>query len=81
MAKPINIYDAKTNLSALVERAAGGEEIVIAKKGRPMARLVPLQPATPLRTIKPFRGKWTIAPDWDAPLSEETLRLFEGESE
>ena len=81
MAKPINIYDAKTKLSALVDRAAGGEEIVIAKRGRPMARLVPLQPANPLRTPTPFHGKWWFAPDWDAPLSEDMLRLFEGESE
>jgi prevent-host-death family protein len=43
MSEIINLYEAKTNLSSLVERAAGGEEIVIAKGGRPMARLVPLR--------------------------------------
>jgi prevent-host-death family protein len=79
MAKPINLYDAKTRLSELVDRAAAGEEVIIAKGGKPMARLVPLQ----VRERIPGRGKgkiW-IADDFDAPLPEEILRAFEGEEE
>jgi len=82
MPKIVNLYAAKTNLSDLVERAARGEEIVIAKAGVPMARLVPL--ATKQRTRQPGgweTGVW-VAPDFDAPLPAEILRSFtDGESE
>lgn len=79
MAKPINIYDAKTRLSELVERVAAGEEIVIAKSGKPVARLVPIR----VRERKPGwgRGKIRIAPDFDAPMTEEELRDWEGGDE
>jgi prevent-host-death family protein len=80
MAKPVNIYEAKTHLSALVERAAKGEEIIIAKAGHPMARLVPLAPI-PKRVAGQWKGKIWIAPDFDDPLPEDLLRLFEGEEE
>lgn len=75
MSRPVNIYDAKTRLSELVERAAAGEEIVIAKAGRPVARLVPLR----VRERTPGRGagRITISPDFDAPLPDELLRKFE----
>src|SRR5437868_3655211 len=62
----VNIYEAKTQLSKLVERAAAGEEIVIARGGRPMARLVPLQPSSGPRLPGPYRGEFWIAPDFDA---------------
>jgi prevent-host-death family protein len=72
-AGAINLYEAKTNLSALVDRAAAGEEITIAKAGKPLARLVPL--ATRCRRPRPgvLAGKVRIAPDFDAPLSPEAL--------
>ena len=79
MAKPVNIYDAKTQLSQLVDRAAAGEEIVIAKAGVPTARLVPLR-AVHERLPGRWAGKMTIADDFDAPLSAELLAAFEGES-
>ncbi len=77
MAKPVNIYDAKTRLSELVDRAAAGEEIVIAKAGKPVARLVPLR----VRERMPGRGagRIDISPDFDAPLPEDLLRAFEGD--
>lgn len=78
MRKPINIYQAKSQLSKLVDRAAAGEEIVIAKAGRPMAMLVPIPDKPPLRI--PGRGKGLIwaAPDFDAP-DPEIERLFYGD--
>jgi prevent-host-death family protein len=78
MGKPLNIYEAKTHLSELVERAQAGEEIVIAKAGRPMARLVPLRHAGPARAPGRWAKSVTIAADFDAPLPEEILRAFEG---
>jgi prevent-host-death family protein len=75
MGKPVNIYDAKTKLSELVDRAAAGEEVIIAKAGKPVARLVPLK----VRERVPGRGKGQvkIAPDFNAPLPDSTLRDFE----
>jgi prevent-host-death family protein len=61
----VNIYEAKTQLSKLVERAAAGEEIVIARGGRPMARLVPLQPPGGQRPLGAYRETMWIAPDFD----------------
>lgn len=80
MDKPVNIYDAKTHFSALIDRAARGEEIVIARAGKPVARLVPLEPAKK-RTPGAWRGRVWIAPDFDAPLPEDVLRDFEGRDE
>jgi prevent-host-death family protein len=75
MAKPVNIYDAKTRLSKLVDRAAAGEEVVIAKAGKPVARLVGLR----VRERTPGRGagKIEIAPDFDEPLPDAVLHDFE----
>ena len=71
----INLYDAKTNLSQLVDRAAAGEEIVIAKNGVPFARLMPL--ATPRRPGG-WEGQVQIADDFDAPLPPEVLAAWTG---
>jgi prevent-host-death family protein len=73
----VNIYDAKTQLSALVEAAAAGEEIVIARAGHPRARLVPLRAAVRRRPGR-ARGAIWMADDFDAPLPESLLRAFEG---
>lgn len=74
----ISLYDAKTHLSSLVERAAGGEEIVISKSGKPKARLVPLDDVRPLRVPGQGKGAWFIADDFDAPLPDDLLDAFEG---
>ena len=73
MAKTVNLYEAKTRLSRLVERAANGEEIVIAKAGRPRARLVPMGRSTKPRKPGAWKGRVVIAADFDAPLSEACL--------
>jgi prevent-host-death family protein len=75
----VNIYDAKTRLSELVDAAHRGEEIVIAKAGTPMAKLVPLSHG-PKRKIKfgLMKGQIEIAEDFDAPLPDEILAAFEG---
>ena len=76
----INIHQAKTQLSRLVERVAGGEEIIIAKSGKPVARLVPYTPKRAARRPGAMRGKIRIKKNFDAPLPKETLASFEGKS-
>jgi prevent-host-death family protein len=80
MAKTLNIYEAKTQLSSLVEEAAHGEEIVIAKAGKPMAKLVPLEskPRTQRKFGQNVMKITHVAPDFDAPLPEEILNDFYG---
>ena len=76
--KQVNIHDAKTGLSKLVERVEAGEEIVIARAGKPAARLVPLVKARARRRLGWLDGKFKIPDDFDAPLPEAVLRMFEG---
>ena len=76
MPKPINIYEAKTRLSELIDRAAAGEEVVIAKAGKPVARLVPLRVRE--RVPGGWKGKIWIAPDFDAPLPDDVMGDFDG---
>jgi prevent-host-death family protein len=80
MAETLNIYEAKTHLSALVEKAAAGEEIIIAKAGKPMAKLVPLEQTTvaPRKFGQNVLGISYIAPDFDAPLPDDILEDFYG---
>jgi len=74
----VNIHDAKTHLSRLVERVEAGEEIVIARGGKPVARLVPLGLRTRPRQLGTLRGKIWLAPDWDSPeVNAEVARDFE----
>ena len=74
----INIHEAKTNLSRLVEEVARGGEIIIAKAGKPIARLVPIKQAKPIRKPGFLKGRIKIADDFDAPLQDELLDAFEG---
>jgi prevent-host-death family protein len=71
-----NLYEAKTHLSELVERAAKGEEIVIAKNGVPMAKLVPLE-KKPKRVPGCWEGKVWIADDFDAPLPDDIMKTLD----
>ena len=75
----VSLYDAKTHLSALVERAASGDEIVITKSGRPRARLVPLEDSRARRVAGRGKGAWRVSADFDAPLPEAILKAFEGD--
>jgi prevent-host-death family protein len=75
--KTINIHAAKTHLSSLVEEAAAGEEIIIAKAGKPVARLVPLEKKKGIEsTLGAWKNKVWISDDLDAPLPAEILRGF-----
>ena len=75
----VSLYEAKTQLSRLVDRAAEGEEIVISKSGRPRARLVPLEDNRALRTPGKGKGKWRVGKKFDAPLPDDVVHDFEGE--
>ena len=80
MGKVLNLYEAKTQLSALVEEAAAGAEIIIAKAGKPMVKLVAFREAA---RRKPGRAKgliW-ISDDFDAPLPADLQAAFDGDME
>lgn len=74
----VNIHEAKTHLSRLVQRAADGEEIVIGRAGTPVAMLVPYRPSSVERTPGAWRGKVRIAPDFDE-LPEQVSAAFRGD--
>ena len=74
----VSLYHAKSQLSRLVDRAAAGEEIVIAKSGRARARLVPLEDRRALRVPGRGKGKWRVGRSFDASLPDGLLRAFEG---
>ncbi|GIX27642.1 MAG: antitoxin [Burkholderiales bacterium] len=78
--RQVNIHQAKTQLSRLVELASAGEEIVIAKAGRPVARLVAIRCAASPRKPGALKGRIRIRADFDAPLPDELLQAFEGGS-
>ena len=75
--KTVNVHEAKTHLSRLLERTAAGEQIVIAKAGRPVARLVPIATASGDRELGRDRGLVWMADDFDAPLPDEVVAEFE----
>ncbi len=72
----VNVHAAKTHLSRLVDRAVAGEDIVIAKAGTPVVRLVPIKPGTRRSGFGSLKGKVRIADDFDAPLPAAVLRAF-----
>lgn len=76
MSDPVNMHEAKTELSKLIERALAGEDVVIARAGVPVVRLVPV--ARPgQRVLGQWRGKVRVADDFDAPLPDEILEDWE----
>ncbi len=76
----VNIHAAKTQLSRLVEKAAAGEEIIIARAGKPVARLMPLAtpPALRKRILGRLAGHLTVPADFDKPLPDDVLDAFDG---
>lgn len=80
MGRTLNLYDAKTQLSSLVDEAAAGAEIVIAKNGKPLARLVPFR-ATARRRPGKGKGRIWMSVDFDDPLPADLLAGFEGRHE
>jgi prevent-host-death family protein len=77
----INIHEAKTHLSRLVDEANEGKEIIIAKAGRPMARLVSVRRGRKRRRLGPLAGRFSIPEDFDAPLPDKLVATFEGRGE
>jgi prevent-host-death family protein len=80
-SKTVNLYEAKTQLSRLVDEAAAGAEIVIAKSGKAKARLVPLENRRPTRAPGGWEGRIRIADDFDDELPPRVLAGFVGEDE
>lgn len=79
MDKQLNVYEAKTRFSELVDKAGKGEEFIIAKNGKPTARLVGIAPRKPKpRKLGQLAGKLTIGPDFDAPDAEMERLFYEG---
>lgn len=72
----VNVHEAKTHLSRLLDRVVQGEEVVIARAGKPVAKLVPLRPVE--RVPGRLRGRLRIAEDFDAALPEQLQGAFEG---
>ena len=75
----VNIHEAKTNLSRLIERAQMGEEVLIAKAGRPMVKLVKVEPRSK-RIFGSAKGQIVFHEGWDAPMTDKELEAFLGES-
>lgn len=78
----VNIHEAKTHLSRLIARVAEGEEIVIGKAGKPVAKLVPYADASEPRQLGGWKGKVRLAPDWDSDeVNEEIAATFHDEDD
>jgi len=74
---PVNIHEAKTHLSRLIERVLSGEEIIISRGGTPVAKLVPLDRRTARRAPGTARGRYRMSDDFDTWLPDELRREFE----
>lgn len=74
----VNVHEAKTQLSRLLEAVEAGEEVIIARAGKPVARLIALAASPPRRQLGLLAGRFTVPEDFDAPLPDELLALFEG---
>ncbi len=78
MSTTVNVHEAKTQLSRLIEAVEAGEEVIIARAGKPVARLMPLEASKPRRQLGLLAGRFTVPDDFDAPLPDDVLALFEG---
>ena len=78
--KQVNVHEAKTHLSRLIDECERGEDIVIARGGKPAVRLVPIGNDAPL-IIGLLKGQFTIPDDFDDPLPDDILDMFEGKGE
>lgn len=78
MANVINIHEAKTHLSRIVDEVAAGAEVIIAKAGKPMARLMPLAGVRRKKKLGLLKGKIKVPDDFNAPLGEDVIAGFEG---
>jgi prevent-host-death family protein len=78
MATTINIHEAKTHLSRLVDEVAAGAEVIIAKAGKPVARLTPLAAPARKKQLGLLKGKIKVPDDFNAPLDGDAMAAFEG---
>ena len=78
MTRTVNIHEAKTEFLRLVDQAAAGEEIVIAKAGKPLARLMPLRYSKGSRKPGCLAGRFHVSDDFDTSLPDDLLDAFEG---
>ena len=76
--KPVNIYEAKTSFSELVEKAAAGDDVVVSRNGKPVARITPLEEGKKRIKFGTLKGKIKLSADFDAPLPNEIMAEFEG---
>lgn len=74
----VNIYDAKTRLSQLVDKAAAGEDVVVSRNGKPIVRITRLQEARRRVRFGLLKGKVKIAEDFDSPMPDDVIAAFEG---
>ena len=78
MSTIVNVHEAKTHLSRLLEDVAAGADVVIARAGKPVARLVPIAPGAEAEAARPAPGRIKVPADFNAPLSPVVLADFEG---
>lgn len=78
MSKIINIHEAKTHLSRIVDDVAAGAEVIIAKAGKPMARLSPMTGTVKAKRLGLLKGKIAVPDDFNSPLPGDVLASFEG---
>jgi prevent-host-death family protein len=79
MTAVVNMHQAKTHLSRLVDQALEGQEIIIAKSGKPLVKLTPIDRHRAPRRPGSMKGRLHVPPDFDAPLPDELLAQFEGQ--
>ena len=77
MSKPVTVHVAKTKLSQLLARVEAGEEIVIARRNTPIAKLVPISPTKPKRVFGSMRGLAKVGPEFFDPLPEDEMKYWE----
>ena len=74
----VNIHEAKTHLSRLIDQAAKGEPFIIAKAGKPLVKVTALEPAKPAKRLGFLEGQFNIPDDFDQMGQEEIIKMFEG---
>ena len=77
MARVVNIHEAKTHLSRIVDEVAAGKEVIIARAGKPVARLAPIEPVIRPKKLGLLKGKLSVPDDFNKQLSDEELAAFE----
>ncbi len=74
----VNMNEAKTHLSKLIQETSKGEGVIIAKAGKPVARRVPIRESKERRRLGLLAGKFSVPDDFDAPLADEVIASFQG---